>query len=167
MTALDINTPRGQQTLADEQIAIRLFEDRFPGSSYIQTPKDGISIIDGVIEKGGVVTGIVETKCRYDMTLSQFERERDSAWLVTFEKIDGGRRLADLLQVQLWGFLYFVKDSVLLAKRIYDPKTGWQVTFRVTKSETQATVNGGRANRDNAYIDMRCAMRLTPTGEAS
>jgi hypothetical protein len=61
MTHLDINTPKGQVTLTDEQLAIDLFEAWFTESTYIKTPKAGTSIIDGVIERAGVVVGIAET----------------------------------------------------------------------------------------------------------
>ena len=160
MSELDINTPRGQVTLADELAAIKLFEGSYPTTSYIKTAKDNCSIIDGMIEKEQTLIGIVETKCRYNLTADDFAKKFGSQWLVTFDKIEGGRRLADALLVPFWGFLYLVDDSVLLAKKLYDPKTGWATSFEVRKSETQANCNGGKANRDNAYINMRGALQI-------
>lgn len=155
---LDINTPRGQVTLSDEMAAIALFQSVYPNSTYIKTAKDGRAIIDGLIARDGTFTAIVETKCRYDLTLDAFQKKFNSEWLVTFNKIEGGRRIADALIIPFWGFMYLVDDKLLLAKELYNPNTGWQATFRVVKTPTRATCNGGTAMRDNAYIDMRNAL---------
>ena len=160
MTDLDINTTRGQETLADELVAIGMFEAEYPNSTYIKTAKDDCAIIDGLIERSGTIIGIAETKCRYNLSLDDFARKFGSQWLVTFDKIEGGRRLADALIVPFWGFLYLVTDRVLLIKKLYDPKAGWLTSFEVRKSETQATCNGGKASRDNAYINMRSATAI-------
>ena len=155
---LDISTPRGQQTLADELIAIEMFEAQCPGFHYIKTKKDRIAIVDGVVERNRFTVGLVETKCRYGFNLQHFETTWQSKWLVTYDKIEGGRRLADYLMIPYWGFLYIVDDKVLLTKKLYDPEAGgWQTSFEVLKTPTQRSCNGGEALRDNAYIDMRGA----------
>jgi hypothetical protein len=99
------------------------------------------------------------------MTFAAFVAERESSWLITYEKIEGGRRLADLMQVPFWGFLYFVKDHLLLAKKLYDPKAGWLAAFEVRCTETQATVNGGNAKRFNAFIDMRGSIEIRASAD--
>lgn len=157
MTDLDINTPRGQMTLADELAAIELFQSVYPNSTYIKTAKDDHAIIDGLIEKSGTIIAIVETKCRYNLTSDDFARKFGSQWLVTFDKVEGGRHLSDALLVPFWGFLYLVADRVLLAKKLYDHKAGWLTSFEVRKTETQANCNGGSAIRDNAYLNMKNA----------
>lgn len=157
---MDIHTPRGQQTLADEQTAIGIFERHYPLLRYIQTPKERPAVIDGIIIQGKFIYSVVETKCRYNISYNSFVDTWDSKWLVTFDKIEGGRRLADAHCVPLHGFLFLVKSELLLTKKLYTPGEGWLTSFGVTKTETQATCNGGAALRDNAFIDMAGALQL-------
>ena len=161
MSSLDILTPRGQITLMQERRAIAILAHHYGDYHFIPTPKGLPATIDGIVVHSNALFAIAEVKCR-TMTLDTFKRQFNSQWLVTYDKIEGGRRLADGMQVQLWGLLYLVSDDVLLCKTLYRPDRGWLTAFGVRKTETRATVNGGIANRDNAYIDMTSAMLLHP-----
>jgi hypothetical protein len=153
---LDINTPRGQQTLKDEDDAVSIFEFFHPAYRYIHTPKREPGDVDGLIIKSSGLTGVVETKCRYDVTLAQFVERYSEEWLVTFDKIIKGMKIAEALRVPFYGFLYIVQSKALLTKRLWTPDGGLDFTrMIVRKTKTQATVNGGTALRDNAFIDMR------------
>ena len=66
---MDIKTPKGQKTLEDERIAARLFELNFPMYKYVETDKAQPIPYDATIFCGEKPMAIVETKCRYDMTL--------------------------------------------------------------------------------------------------
>ena len=153
---LDVNTPRGQQTLQDEDRAASIFMGHYRkrGLIYCRTPKAGAAKVDAVIADQSAVRGVVETKCRYKCKLDTFRNKWGNEWLVTFDKLEGGKNAADLLQVPFYGFLYIVDDDALLVKKIYDPLIGWVATFRVERTVTQATCNGGDAIRANAYIKM-------------
>lgn len=152
---LDINTPKGQATLKQEREAIRLLRKHCPDLRYTHTPKETESVIDGIIvdAKSCNQLYLVEMKCR-NMTFQQFSCEYDSNWLVTYDKIEAARRLSESLVLPFHGYLYLLPERKLLVKELYVPKRGWQASFAVRKTVTQATCNGGKANRDNAYIDM-------------
>jgi hypothetical protein len=103
--------------------------------------------------KRGVVA-VVEQKSRFDVTLEDFRTAYRNTWLVTHEKLVAARAYAAEYHVPLYGFLWIVKDKTLLIQRITDRAGAWVARFDVRKTKTQATVNGGTAVRDNAYIDM-------------
>lgn len=160
--SLDINTERGQATLADEMRLAYLFETH-AHQRYIHTPKNLACCVDALIVDDEthpgmpVITAVAESKCRYDLTLAKLLKEFRGEWLVTFAKLTIAQHLADSIAVPLYGFLYLVDENVLLTKCLYLPTRGWITKFRVEQTETKATCNGGAAIRANAYIDMRDA----------
>lgn len=155
--SLDINTPRGQQTLADEREAAAIYESNYPQCRYINTPKKEAGDVDGLIigRVDPVLVCVTETKCRYDMTLDHFANVYNREWLVTFDKIIKGIRIGEALCVPFWGFLYIVPSKALLIRRIWSPQHGLEfMRLVVRKTKTQATCNGGEAVRDNAFLEM-------------
>jgi hypothetical protein len=154
---LDIGTPRGQQTLADELDAVAIYESHYPQCRYIHTPKKEPADIDGLIvgRLDASLVCITETKCRYDTTLERFADVYNAEWLVTFTKIINGIRVGEALCVPFYGFLYIVPDRALLMRRIWSPQNGLEFArLVVRKTKTQATCNGGEAVRDNAFLEM-------------
>lgn len=155
---LDVLTPRGQETVAQEQRAAAIFQSRLTEFVYVSTPKDGPASVDAVLLKGTNLAGVVETKCRV-MTRQQLTGYGDE-WLVTWDKIDRARAIAAGLGVPLFGFLYLVPDDMLLVVRISDKTGALLVPVRVAATETRATVNGGSAVRNNAYISITTALEI-------
>ena len=45
--SLDVLTPKGQQSVRDEQAAVALFTGRFPQYAYLETPKQLAADVDG------------------------------------------------------------------------------------------------------------------------
>lgn len=156
---MDVLTPAGQKTLEDEERAREIFEINFPGWRYIHTPKNRPADVDAVVVHDGQVAGVVETKCRYDVDLQEFNGRYDGQWLVTFDKLIKGRDVATALQVPLVGFLYLVRSEVLLMLTIFE-NGSFIPKIRVEETVTQKTVNGGRIVRTNAFIDMTKARVL-------
>ena len=161
--ALDIATPKGQETLKQEDRAVELFEARFPNLVLLSTPKEKPADVDRMMYRRagatlGSLAGVVEVKCRATFgngvpaTFEAFRSRAHSRWLITEAKIEKGRKLGRALQVPFFGVLYLVPDDLLLVQRIYhaDGSAATDIDFR--KGETQATVNGGRATRVNAYV---------------
>jgi len=165
MTDLDINTPRGQETLADEKKAAEAFEREY-GWRYIHTPKVRASKIDAILlNEQSEIAGVVLASARYECSIDKFMTEWDAEWLLTWRKLAVAARVARDLQVMLFGFLYVVDDRLLLIKRLYDPMrpvrtARWLAQFRLDRTETKATVNGGRAVRLNAFVNIEQATRL-------
>ena len=150
---MDILTPKGQETLAQERAAILIFTSSFLGFKFIETPKDTPACIDGIITKNGVMVSGVEVKCR-NMTASELKNKYDNKWLVTADKLDRGVGLCKRMGIDYRAFLYLVPDSTLLIVPIFSYKNGWLVEPEYEITKTQATVNGGIAERLNAYVDV-------------
>lgn len=161
---MDILTPKGQVTVRQEDEAVRAFEARYRDYFYARTPKDKPSPVDAILIRDGIVSAVVETKCR-QMTLDTLTRSFKNEWLVTAEKIADGMDVARALCVPYVGFLYLVPDSLLLVVKIWDGD--FAVPIRWEETLTQATVNGGVARRVNAFIDMSGATIVAVTSEAA
>lgn len=155
---MDILTPRGQVALGDEQILARWLEDKF-ALKYIQTPKNSPAVIDAIIanKNSSELLAVVETKCRYDVTLDQFKTNYNNEWLVTWSKVQNAISIAMSLGLPCVGFLYLVNSNTVLMQRISEPDGKLVTEVRLSTTSTQATTNGGRALRTNAYINMNDA----------
>jgi hypothetical protein len=57
-----------------------------------------------------------------------------------------------------------VDEDILLSKKISEPDGRLAVDISLSATETKATINGGLAVRNNAYIDMRQAKVLRLNG---
>lgn len=161
---MDILTPKGQATVRQEEEAVAAFIARYPEFIYARTPKDKPSPVDAVLVKSGVVSAVVETKCR-QMTASTLRSSFKSEWLVTGQKVEDGIQVAKSLCVPYVGFLYLVPDKLLLVAKIWDGE--YKVPIRWEETETQATVNGGLATRVNAFINMSGAITISAASEAA
>ena len=153
---LDINTPKGQESLRHEQRAIKLFEERWPTFILLQTPKAKDARCDGLVYRRdasgpGELVAVVETKCR-DMTLAHFEQQFQCLWLITQSKLDSGRQLALSLRVPFVGLLYLIPDDLLLAQRIFHDDGGHATKIDSRRTVTQETCNGGQIERLNAFV---------------
>ena len=151
---MDILTLKGQETLVEEARAVFLWHSKYPDFRYCETPKAMPAAVDAVLVKDGLVRGVVETKCRRNMSLEKLEREYGWEWLITTEKIQTGRYVAEALQVPFIGFLYLVDDDVLLHQALWKPDQGWIPSIGERRTRTQYSVNGGLAMRENSFIDM-------------
>lgn len=165
---MDVLTPRGQEAVARERDAAAIFEAemlrRGRSVRYVPTRKDRPATVDAVIVENDEVVAVVETKCRSDFDLATFRGEYGSRWLVTFDKIERCRIVAAGLSVPLLGFLYVVRDGVLLWVQIADARGEFVVPFDVRVTPTTATCNGGEARRANAFIGMGAAFEARGGG---
>jgi hypothetical protein len=156
---MDILTAKGQETRQQEERAIEIWLKHFPAYSYVQTPKDKPAIIDAILSVDGVMKAVVETKCR-NTSVTEFHCSFKDEWLVTYEKLIKAADIASALSVPLIGFLYLIQDDVLLYQKLWEPNNGWTCHMSIKPTWTQATVNGGKALRSNAFIDMSKATSL-------
>lgn len=156
---MDILTPLGKKSREDEIRAVEIFNKHYPDFKYLETPKDSPAIIDALLVRDGIIHCAVETKCR-DMSLEDFQGKFKHSWLVTHEKIEGARNVAMSLGVGLTGFLYLKKSDVLLVAPISNKEGLYKRVLRIEATQTQRTINGGLAIRNNSYIDMSDAVIL-------
>lgn len=156
---MDILTPKGEETLAQERRAIHLLQRKYPGVTYVHTPKKKPATVDAVLVKDAEIVAVVETKCR-QMSLNDLMHKFDGDWLITWDKVVGGRDVALDLQAPFIGLLYLVPDDLLLLQKITEANGEWAVDMRIKETTTQRTVNGGSAVRYNAYICMEGAIKI-------
>lgn len=153
---MDINSKKGQVSLADEQLVAEFVEKQLC-YKYVQTPKNMPAAVDAILIEDGI-KAVVETKCRYDIdSIDYFKNIYKSEWLVTWEKINKSIQIASGMCVPCVGMLFLVKPKMLLIQRISNPNGNIVPSIRLQTTSTQATINGGLALRTNAYIDMQKA----------
>lgn len=156
---LDVNSPKGQESLEHELRAVELWQHHYADFTYVHTPKSGSALVDAVIVDNDTnVVAVVEQKSR-NMSLEQLQKW-DMEWLVTHAKIEAGRVTAQSLGVPFIGFLYLIPDDLLITKQLSNAKGEWTCEFRVENTETQETINGGKIVRENAYIDVSEAKHI-------
>ena len=153
---LDIKTPKGRKSLADEREAIDKFEGLNPGYWFLETPKLEPAVVDGVFYKEGVLNSVVEVKVR-NMTHKTLKEDYDDEWLVTADKIERGRRLSQELRIPFVGFLYLLPERRLFTLSITDKAGEYRFEFRTEETKTQKCCNGGEAVRLNAFLPMKTA----------
>lgn len=155
---LGVLTPRGRAAVEQERVGIQIFQEHNPELTFITTPKDAPSRVDGVlVDQSGVIRAVVEAKSRYGLTLERFRTSFNDEWLITYEKVANGARVAELFHVPLVGFLYLVECKTLLTIQLADPDGSFSVPFRVQKTTTTKDINGGSVCRNNAFIPMKDA----------
>lgn len=164
---MDIYSPKGLETLEQERRAAELIERSFPKYKYIGTHKPeenesqndaAAASVDAVLVENGKIKCVCETKCRV-MTREKLVADYDNRWLVTFDKVMNARIAAFHLGVPMVGILYLVPDDIVLMQRICDAPMNRELgrlctSMVIETTVTQKTVNGGKALRTNAYIDM-------------
>ena len=154
--ALDINTKKGQSSLEYEREMLEHIRSTFckkhTTSMLIETNKYKEAKVDGIIVKDNQVSGIFESKCR---NMSLMELNSYGSWLITFDKIMDGKNLSKMLCVPFIGFLYLIKDKIVMYWKITDSKGEFEFDFEIKKTKTRKTINGGEAIRTNAYLPFK------------
>lgn len=133
--------------------ALTLFRETFPAFEFVETPKERPADVDGLVLHKGTLVSCVEVKCR-NMTMDTLVNEFGKKWLVTADKIDRCVNVAKSLGIDFRGFLYLVPEKILMIVPIWSYKDGYTCRVDREVTETQRTVNGGTAIRENAYIHL-------------
>jgi len=160
---LDINTEKGQTSLKYERkmldkIRYVMDSKHENNSILIETDKNTDSKIDGIIVKDNQISGIFESKCR---NISLMDLRFFGSWLVTFDKIMDGKKLSTMLRVPFIGFLYLIKDDIVMYWKITDKFGDFLFDFEVRNTKTQKTINGGTALRTNAFLPLKHGNEIT------
>ena len=156
---LDINTPRGQNTLPHEQMAYQIFQAHHEAYTIKHTDKAKPEPYDGWIMHAGKPVALVETKCRADVNYYEFRQDYKNRWLITEAKLNVAARCARRERLPLYGFLYFVHGQVLLKIKLAN-SAGVLLEHDTKRTRTQATVNGGEAWRVNGFVDMSACVPM-------
>jgi hypothetical protein len=156
--SLDINTPRGQESVVEENEMLDILKSNYD-SLFIHTPIESAAAIDGLIIKDNQLIGIFESKCRRD-TLHKFQTAYNNEWLVSWHKLQAGATLSKMLCVPFWGFLYLVPDQLLLVQKLTDTKGECVSKVRKEQRKTSACCNGGTMIDTCGMIDITKAKIL-------
>lgn len=152
---LDINTIRGRIAAEDQRAAAEIV---CGGSScqFFHTDDTGPAKVDGIIVRNGVVCGVAEIKTR-ENTLEDLMGQWKGEWLLTYQKLLDVAGVSQLLAVPGYGMLYLPNSSCVLVTQLTNRAGLITCNPRIQRTTTQATCNGGKADRQNAFIDMRNA----------
>lgn len=151
--SLDVLTPKGMEAVHHAFAASIIWADHYPNQVLYQTPQTRPAIIDGMIVKKQTIVAAVEIKAR-DMRLDDLRTKFRNEWLVTAEKVDRAIEIAKALTIPMIGWLYMIPEQTLLAVMLSQSDGTVVAKMRRERTETQATVNGGKASRMNCFISM-------------
>ena len=151
---MDILTEKGQRSLEYEHIMLEKIKHsmckKHKKNSFIfETNKNTTAKVDGILIKDNQLSAIFESKCR---NMSMMELDNYGSWLVTLDKIMDGKKLSEMLCVPFIGFLYLIKDDIVMYWKITDNQVNFLFGFDVKQTQTQKTINGGQIVRTNAYL---------------
>jgi hypothetical protein len=148
---LDINTPKGQESLAQERLLLKSF-GAVMGCDIVETDKSQPAQIDGFLVKENTVVGVFESKCR--KATVQLMQKWGSEWLLTHQKLMDGVDISKKLRVPFYGVIYLLDEPLGVFIKLTDNVGNLLPKIRVQETSTQATINGGTAVRANAFIDL-------------
>jgi len=155
---LDVNTPRGQYFREQEEILIRILEKRWR-VLVVQTPKREAAACDGFFV--GVdnfeIRAVFEDKCR-ELSYEQFVQAGEI--IINESKIRKGVQLSRLLTVPFFVVVYLIHDGSIVFWKITDHKGSELLNLRTEKRMTNASCNGGKAERLNAFLPVNKSTEL-------
>ena len=126
-------------------------------SRLIETDKNIDAKIDGIIVKDNQLSGVFESKCR-DLSLMQLQKF--GSWLITHDKLIEGKKISTLLRVPFIGFLYLIKDDIIMYWKITDKYGDFLFDYDIKETRTQKTINGGSVIRKNAFLPVKYGNEL-------
>jgi len=152
--SLDINTPRGQESVQEEAQMLTILENAYPLSQFIHTPITSAALIDGFIIRDGELKGLYESKCRRE-SVESFRSNYNNEWMISHHKINSGAQLSKSLCVPLWGFLYLVNDAQVIAIKITDDLGNYVHPMRIERRKTSKCCNGGTMLDTCIFISLK------------
>lgn len=158
--SLDINTPRGQESVHEELEMLDILETDHDDCKFIHTPITKAALIDGMIIRDGELVGIYESKCRRN-TLKEFKNEFSNEWMVSFHKLQAGSQLSKALCVPFIGFLYLVPDKMVAQIKLTDDKGNFLPSILIGRKQTSKCCNGGTMMDTCGFISLDSAVYIT------
>lgn len=158
-----IETDRGQASLEHEKVLISSLESFYRSQgknrTFPKTRRDKYAAIDGMIVEDGVVVGIYESKCRF-FNKAALHYQFNDEYLIGNDKIVSGLKMSKDFYVPFYALIYLVYEPVIFIHQISDDSGNAIVEMEVKKTKTQASMNGGVAYRENAFIPIKSALEF-------
>jgi hypothetical protein len=106
-----------------------------------------------------IMCGVAEIKSRKNaankpITLDYLKR---NGYLVTEEKLIEGAKKAAAIRVPFYLIVRLIEINILIIWPISDSTGKITATYEARRTKTQATCNGGEANRVNAFLNLDSA----------
>ena len=76
------------------------------------------------------------------------------SYLISYDKINTGRALSGLIGVPYLLYVKLIKDNTIVYWKVTDNNGNYIVNFNTKKTETKNNCNGGKALRENSYIQL-------------
>jgi len=154
---VDRLSEKGIESLRHEQYFAEWYQDHF-NCTWVQTDPKSPSRVDAMIVENNTLIEIVEVKVRYNISTQTLKTQFENRLLITWDKIEAIVQLSKLLHVPGLIALYMPNTQEALLQQISTPDGILVPNIIISNTETQATINGGRATRTNAFIDMTHAV---------
>lgn len=148
---LDVRSPAGDEADRLGQAMGRLLAEDW-GVQWVASGNSNLARVDGLLVQDGRLQGVVECKVRND-SRSLIERWGGS-YLITADKLEAGAEAARLLHAPFTLCVYLKPDERAFWWRVAEIDGSWTRPFDRAVTRTQATVNGGMALRENAFLPM-------------
>lgn len=123
-----------------------------------RTAENDMADVDAIAIKYGQISAALEIKSR-EMDLAQLNRF--GSYLITFEKLIKLRNVSAALRVPGFVVVSLLKSKDIVFWKICDHEGNLLVPLSCCVSKTQATCNGGSADRYNAYLQLDAMQLLT------
>lgn len=149
--SLDVLTPLGNEADALGQAMGRVLAQHM-GVEWVKCGKGNVARVDGQMVQNGQLRRVVECKVRND-SRSLIEQWGGS-YLITADKLDDGALASRLLHVPFTLCAYLKPDQTAYWWRLTDEDGEWAFPFERAVTRTRRTVNGGVADRENAFLPM-------------
>lgn len=156
---LNVNTPKGRK--AEEEV--RVYLDKFSemlGLDVVYFPINSKSFVDGFVLIDDKLVSVFESKNRkasFHSGKMWFDGKPYTDYLITATKIDDGVRIAKKNNLNYHLFVVLSESEHLLSFKIYDHTKDKIIKHKRQQTRTKFGVNGGEANRINAFIDIGLA----------
>ena len=155
---LDCNTEKGKVFISEQYNV----QDRISKFGYVVVNTNGDSnnadaILCKNVSERLTVCGVAEIKSRKTargIPLTQKYLEENGGYLITAEKITFGVDLAKKLSVPFFVIVSLMVENKLLIWKISDRFGSIYPGIEYQKTKTMATINGGVAERLNAFLPM-------------
>tara|TARA_R110000796_G_scaffold13805_3_gene44487 strand:+ start:114 stop:575 length:462 start_codon:yes stop_codon:yes gene_type:complete len=146
---LDSKTTKGIPYIESEEIIARAVCEKMKCEQIHMASDD--AHVDRLFYRNGQLVAVGEIKSR-NMTIEELESH--GSYLITENKIAVGCALAGLMGVPFMLFVKLLKSDLIVYWLICNGNGELKVHYDKEVTKTRATVNGGQAQRMNAFIDL-------------
>lgn len=155
---MDVNSQKGREAIRRVKKAISKIE--YLGAHPVWFPDHCLTEYDGYFVKDGIILGLFEAKTRnaaiQDGKILYGGKLYDE-YMITMNKVVSGVNIAKSNKIDAYIIVNFEINNVVAVFKTFEYATGEIMSYRSANTWTQRSINGGSANRENAFIDMSFA----------